>query len=442
MKARWLKYLGIFVCVFVICTAILCGVWKAWFDPGRGTVKVLEQSEQLESVLTGAQAVEELDYIANRLRERHPACVQGLPEAVQDAYKRERAELLVSESVTVMSLWQSAARILSNLGDAHTVVRPYYHDIISLPLSFSWNDEHLVCLGGEYDGDTVVKIDGIPVHVLYRRFQKQFSYELDSWVRYAFASRINRRDYLAFVGVNTNQEIQVLLKRKDSDCFLSKEFLLRKQPDNKIGESEPFFDYMTDETSGVGIFTLRQCNYDVAYRTALKDFFTSVQEKDISNVILDLRDNPGGNSLVADEFLRYLPVKKYQSGSSEVRFGPILWKNQPFAKKNRQAEPTFSGEVYVLTSTNSFSSAMDFATLLSDNGLCTVVGEIPGNMPSSYGDILYFQTPIARLVFTVSYKRFIRPDPSKSDMPLIPDVQVSADDAMKETIELIRKNLK
>lgn len=69
----------------------------------------------------------------------------------------------------------------------------------------------------------------------------------------------------------------------------------------------------------------------------------------------------------------------------------------------------------------------------------TVVGEVPGNMPSSYGDILYFQTPNARLVFTVSYKYFIRPDASKSDLPLIPDVTVPAKDALTETIRLIEK---
>jgi len=100
----------------------------------------------------------------------------------------------------------------------------------------------------------------------------------------------------------------------------------------------------------------------------------------------------------------------------------------------------FSGDVYVLTSTDSFSAAMDFATLLSDNGLCTVVGEIPGNMPSSYGDVLYFQTPNALLAFTVSYKYFMRPDESKSNLPLLPDVQISANDALEEALRLIQKD--
>jgi hypothetical protein len=41
------------------------------------------------------------------------------------------------------------------------------------------------------------------------------------------------------------------------------------------------------------------------------------------------------------------------------------------------ADHVFSGDVYVLTGADSFSAAMGFATLLSDNGLGMVVGEIP-----------------------------------------------------------------
>ena len=67
------------------------------------------------------------------------------------------------------------------------------------------------------------------------------------------------------------------------------------------------------------------------------------------------------------------------------------------------------------------------------------MGEIPGNMPSSYGDILRFQTPNAHLVFAVSHKYFVRPDESMSDLPLIPDVQVPAEKALDKVIELIGK---
>jgi hypothetical protein len=168
----------------------------------RGTVYTFEQSEKLDTVLTCIQAEEDLKYIIDRLRERHPVCISSLPEAVQEVYEQEYAELSESAEVTVLSLWQSASRVLACLEDAHTTVRAYYENVKMLPLLFSWEGQRLICSGGEYDGYTVNKIGGVSVDQLYQRFREQFSYELDACARHAFASRINRSDYLAFVGIS------------------------------------------------------------------------------------------------------------------------------------------------------------------------------------------------------------------------------------------------
>jgi len=434
MKKKWIKHIKVFLCVFVIFTTALYGAWRIWFYPYRGTVSTFEQSEKLDTVLTGKQAAEDLEFIVNCLQERHPACISGLPTAVQMAYEREYAELSESTEVMVLSLWQRASRVLSSLGDAHTMVWVYYEDTKFLPLLFSWEEQRLICSGGEYDGYTVSKIGGVPVAQLYERFLEQFSYELDAWARYAFATRINRSDYLAFVGINAGREVEISLKGQNDGSHVNKAFALQENGIVIPVVTEPFYSYSIDKESGVGIFTLRQCIFDKTYKTALKDFFTAVRDGGVRSVILDLRGNSGGNSLVANEFLRYLPVESYEVGSSKVRFGPVLWENQPGRQKNQQAEYVFSGNVYVLTGTDTFSAAVDFATLLSDNGLCTVIGEIPGNMPSSYGDILYFQTPNALLAFTISYKYFTRPDATKSYLPLLPDVQVPAYAAMEEAL--------
>jgi hypothetical protein len=431
----WLRRIVTFICIFALCGAVLWSVWRLWFDPYRGTVHAFSESESLETVLTTEQAVYDLDYIVDRLKERHPACISGLPVNVQTAYDRERENIAHLSEVPVLSLWQSAARILSSLGDAHTSVGVYYENSGCLPLDFVWENDALRCSGGGYDGYTVIEIGDIPVDSLYEQFKSQFSYELESWARYSFASRLNRGEYLAFAGADTRGEILLLLESPDDGERFTVPFTLGETVAAAENTIESSFEYSV--SSGVGIFTLRQCDYDEEYKHGLRAFFTEVQEQNAHSVIIDLRGNPGGNSLVADEFVRYLPAKSYQAGTCWVRFGPVLWKNKPQIRKNRQLEPVFSGDVYVLTGADSFSSAMNFATLVSDNKLGTVIGEIPANMPSSYGDILRFRTPNAGLVFTVSYKYFIRPDADKSDIPLIPDVQVPAENAMEEAMRLI-----
>lgn len=141
--------------------------------------------------------------------------------------------------------------------------------------------------------------------------------------------------------------------------------------------------------------------------------------------------------MVASEFIRHLDVADYLTWGTEVRFGPFVWKFKRQRVKNHLIEPVFAGDIYVLTAADTFSSAMDFAALISDNELGLVVGETPGNMPSSYGDVLYFQTPNSGLVLTVSYKRFLRPDESKTELPLVPDLEISAGEALAEAMRLV-----
>jgi hypothetical protein len=104
MKKKWNKHIKIFLCVFIICTITLYGAWRIWLDPYRGTVSTFKQSEKLDTVLTGMQAAEDLEFIVNRLKERHPACISDLPAAVQKVYEWEYAELSKSTEVTVLSL--------------------------------------------------------------------------------------------------------------------------------------------------------------------------------------------------------------------------------------------------------------------------------------------------------------------------------------------------
>ncbi|MHC5026358.1 MAG: S41 family peptidase [Planctomycetota bacterium] len=81
--------------------------------------------------------------------------------------------------------------------------------------------------------------------------------------------------------------------------------------------------------------------------------------------------------------------------------------------------------MYVLTSRHTFSSGSWFATVLHDNDLATLVGEPTGGAPGHYGDVLSFTLPESGLSYTLSFKCFVRPDPSRNPATsLTPDVRV------------------
>ncbi len=105
-------------------------------------------------------------------------------------------------------------------------------------------------------------------------------------------------------------------------------------------------------------------------------------------MVADIRDNGGGNSNVVNEFMRYLPIETYQIGSNRWRFGMFMIPSGAGIQKNvPYTDLLFAGDVYLLTSAESFSSAMIFAEYIKDNQVGTIIGEAPGNTPSGYGDI-------------------------------------------------------
>ena len=117
-----------------------------------------------------------------------------------------------------------------------------------------------------------------------------------------------------------------------------------------------------------------------------------------------------------------------------------LWKQEDVLIENEKREQVFTGKLYVLTDIQTYSSAMDFAMLITDNHLGTIIGEASGNMPDGYGDVLNFELPNSKLAMGVSHKRWWRVDTSKSGQPIMPDYEVDSSIAMEKALELIGSN--
>ena len=211
-------------------------------------------------------------------------------------------------------------------------------------------------------------------------------------------------------------------------------------------EKRPWFGWTIDRSAGYGLFWLDECNNTKDYRRAVDEFFAAVRNDGIQRIAIDLRRNGGGDSMVVSAFLKYLPYRDLRAPSRSTRSSPQLsqqrsfwlrsltWIGETFfngrwfpypIQPRAGANQLFRGQVYVLTSWHSFSSAVDFAAILSDNRLAQVVGAPTGGTPTEYGDTLNFTTPDTGWDFTVSTTRFVRPDPARDPADaLYPDVPV------------------
>lgn len=189
------------------------------------------------------------------------------------------------------------------------------------------------------------------------------------------------------------------------------------------------------------------------YARFLEQAFQAFKEEEVEAVAIDLRENSGGNSQVGDMVVQYLTDAPYrtfswvdvkvseQSRAWLLRFNKSLRDdfNQPLGTVIReevalttpQPNPLRSeGDVYVLTSRCTASSAMRFASVVKDFNLGTVVGEETGGLPTNFGDSITSELPETGLELRVSYKTFVRPGGFDDGRGVLPDVEVPASQAL------------
>ena len=93
----------------------------------------------------------------------------------------------------------------------------------------------------------------------------------------------------------------------------------------------------------------------------------------------------------------------------------------------------------MLCDRETFSSATMLLVFVRDAGLGTIIGEPSANMPSAYGDIIYFTLDNSHVWGTISHKRFIRPDGENEERMLIPDIQTEPEDALEEALKYLNQ---
>ena len=75
--------------------------------------------------------------------------------------------------------------------------------------------------------------------------------------------------------------------------------------DSATGKAQGGIACVIDKDDNYSVLTLDSCDYEKDFREFLYNFFEDTTKADIDNVIVDLRNNGGGNSMVANEFILY-----------------------------------------------------------------------------------------------------------------------------------------
>ncbi|MBO4637581.1 MAG: hypothetical protein J5685_10590 [Clostridiales bacterium] len=397
-----------------------------------------------DTVLTRKQAQEDLAYAMRYLSKLHPACYGGLPDDVEKRYNEVKAEIDSSDGITVNELYIKIETIFALLHDGHTMAAARYADARFLKHWYSWDTAGYALKA--VNGQTVDELlDSLAPYV-------SFDQGCTSGERVSLQNDLLCREYMYAMGFNIEDGITYTFENEEGDIeeatYYDDDYVTLQQYyeyngiDRGTSDDETFVSYEIDEERSLAILTLNECIINDTYRDTVRAMFTEVRDLGIRNVAVDVRNNSGGNDGVVSEFFRYLDIDSYKMVTCDHRLGFLMFPEGPAEVTNdRYTDLTFTGDLYILTTPITFSSAMIFAQYVKDNDLGTIIGQAPGNDPNGYGDVAFFSLPNSGIFMQISTKKWYRADRDCTDLLVEPDIErnvrlyTDAMDALYEAIE-------
>lgn len=396
-------------------------------------------SRSYDDQISAEEAVEDLEYAMKYLRKLYPDFYSRVPENICHQYENVKARLEKCDGISVNELAGEIESVFSILSDGHTFVRGNYSDRKVMKYYRKWANE----------GYEISAVNGISIEELLEQKSEYYSFEVASWQYEWLSDDIATMAGLDYLGFDIKDGIEYTLTSADGltreeICYLDDfvtwdEYLEFNNIDESQTDEKSFVSYEIDTEKGVVILYLDECTYNSEYINCVREMFEKVKAEKIENVAVDLRANGGGNDQVVSEFFKYLDIGSYKIASMGWRLGFLYLRLGNGVSENpRYEDLLFNGNLYLLTSAGTFSSAMMFAEYVKDNKLGTIIGEAPGNNPNGCGEVVFFKLPNSEVFMQISTKRFYRADKECTDKLVYPDIECDSDLAMEELYKQLK----
>ena len=179
------------------------------------------------------------------------------------------------------------------------------------------------------------------------------------------------------------------------------------------------------------------------YIEFIDSVFFKIEDKKIDNLILDVRDNRGGDPRITSHLFSYLGKYEQQYFSDN---SPDVFKD--LKKKIDFNEPHYSGKLYVLVNGYCFSGSGHLIALLKHQGIGTIIGEEIGSSYKCMDSSWYFELKNTKLLFRCATEIWnVEVDGFSDGVGILPDVYKvktledfisGSDSVLEKAIELIQ----
>jgi len=198
--------------------------------------------------------------------------------------------------------------------------------------------------------------------------------------------------------------------------------------------------------------------YDTApFHAFIDDAFADFLNAGAHTLLIDLRDNPGGDNSFSDHMIAWFADEPFRftsdfrirvspettasnaarrtagdEGSISARFselysrarnGDVVSFEIPYAEP--RAGQRFTGRVLVLINRRSFSNSVNVAAIIQDYGFGQVLGEPTSDLATTYGAMEQFSLPNTELMVGYPKAFILRPNGSTAVAGVTPDISIT-----------------
>jgi hypothetical protein len=449
---------------------ILAGLWIPWL--------LFAQEDITTKTFTPAELKQDIDFMFSAMENIHPDLYHYTPRQVIDKM-RLHVEKEVHQPMTRMEFSRKLIPVVSQLKDGHTSLsfpQEERNNFLEqegkvFPFDVMIHDNQLF-ITNNYSANSTIplfaeisSINGIVTVVLLDQLRTYLSAELnhfrDTRVQRSFRSLL--WNVMGFAG---DYELELIVNGQPSMHYVKGITAKELQAIAKTRQSpvpgKPYALQLTSEK--IAVIDFRSMLDKKRFEKFLDSAFRVIKNENFEHLVIDIRNNGGGNSQLGDMLFNYITDKHYRQvdrmeikASKEMktyfRKQYLKWYMYPavplavfhkqahhyfFAKpgkiqvvemqklqtpKNEKLK--FNGSAYLLTSHYTFSSANMLANAFKCYNMGTVVGEETGGVLTAFGDIIPIELPNTKLTAWCPYKKFVHPCADDQVHGVIPDVEIT-----------------
>ena len=499
----------------ILCTLFIFVVTSMVFSQDYQYLEYQnEQILQTEKYQRGNGYQKDFLLFMELLQTTHPAFApdQQHPFDVNLITEKGYQHLELCNSLFDFKLFLSS--LIAPLHDGHTFVGLFQENGIDIlyPLQIQLQDEvpYIMALEKEYETaleKQIISINGFSITDIYKKFGEILVADNDFFLKQQVFEMILLPEIWNFIDKNVDNtklhftffdETSIDIQAKRMEDIGEVAFVGSENQNSEIttyNRKLPFF-YTILEKERLAYLQFNECvdqnsvrhYYDNSgheningkfspeledifqqyprFDTLLLSLFSEIKSKNISTLVVDVRNNSGGNSALCSQLLSYLVpnIEDIKSLNEAIRISDYLihyyseWyenlcKNIHFQPEmgrlysesellvedsleqvdimkkyftmNDDISLVFNGKTIFLQGKKTYSSAGILLVEARDNEIGKIIGEKSTYKPCSFGDILSWKLPNTQITGGISHKYFTRPDESKcNEEYLSPDVYI------------------